>query len=216
MRGRKEVEARTHEALQRGANVLVDRTNIDATQRSHWIQIANQNGANLSCLFRNSDFHDVKELHAHHRVPVDISFEELKKRLSSRQNHPTLKSPQEANGILQLMRKQWRMPSLAQEGLPHLYRMTEQMQTTEKDLQSCQRILNLCKGCFADDPNYFAMNDGRHIVSVNDFADVHQARDTRPNRRSQRAALPTDSRQKRVNDFFKPQESTKSQTAEGS
>ena len=70
---RKECEKQAARALQQGRSVLIDRTNFDNQQRSHWLRIA--------------DSHSV----AATAVYLDVDIDTCKARVMSRSGHPTLK-----------------------------------------------------------------------------------------------------------------------------
>ncbi|KAI0825900.1 AAA domain-containing protein [Irpex lacteus] len=90
---RRAVESLARRSLRKGHSVCIDRTNIDARQRSTWISIAREiPGTEVWIL--------------HFKTP----FEVCEDRLRTRQNHPTITSPQQAVEILQRFRSQYQIP----------------------------------------------------------------------------------------------------------
>ncbi len=70
---RKECEKQTASALQQGRSVIIDRTNFDKQQRSHWLRIAGNHRAAATALY------------------LDVDIDTCKARVMSRSGHPTLK-----------------------------------------------------------------------------------------------------------------------------
>ena len=75
---------------------VVDRCNASVGQREHWTRLANEHRAVVDCLV----------LH----VPIEV----CKQRCRSRPDHPTLSSPQQAVGVIRMMKKEWEMPTDAE------------------------------------------------------------------------------------------------------
>ncbi|PWN41248.1 P-loop containing nucleoside triphosphate hydrolase protein [Ceraceosorus guamensis] len=82
-------------------NVVVDRTNADASQRAYWLDLGQQYGAETDI------------------IVFDTPFSTCQARLRARKDHETLKSPAQALNVLRLFTKQWRMPTM-EEGFEHL------------------------------------------------------------------------------------------------
>jgi predicted kinase len=70
---RKECEKQAARALQQGRSVLIDRTNFDNQQRSHWLRIAGSHGVAATAVY------------------LDVDIDTCKARVMSRSGHPTLK-----------------------------------------------------------------------------------------------------------------------------
>jgi predicted kinase len=70
---RKECEKQAARALQQGRSVLIDRTNFDKQQRSHWLRIAGNHRAAATAVY------------------LDVDIDTCKARVMSRSGHPTLK-----------------------------------------------------------------------------------------------------------------------------
>lgn len=69
-----------HEALSSGKSVIVDRTNIDAYQRNHWINVAKYYGVKVRCIYLEADTDEcVSRIHLrknHETIKSDMSLEE--------------------------------------------------------------------------------------------------------------------------------------------
>lgn len=96
---RQAVESFVLSRLSTGVEVIVDRTNIDAKQRSHWLRVA-------------------KECQDLYGVPVEVyciffdtPYDECKARLTLRKGHETLRTPLEAIKVLDIFSKQLVPPS---------------------------------------------------------------------------------------------------------
>lgn len=97
---RRKCEHASQEALKNGYNVVIDRTNIDETQRSHWLRIAREcrlPGTAVAALF------------------LSISVKTCKDRVMSRTGHPTLKPSRSSMGIVDQCFRDLKCPS-EQEG----------------------------------------------------------------------------------------------------
>lgn len=75
LKTRKKCVAAAARALARGARVVVDRTNIDAAQRRHWVALARKHGLGASAVAA-----------VHLDLPVDVCL----RRAMARRDHPTL------------------------------------------------------------------------------------------------------------------------------
>ncbi|KAF7308733.1 Sorting nexin-41 [Mycena kentingensis (nom. inval.)] len=89
---RRQVENLARKSLREGSSVVIDRTNFDATQRSHWIRIAAEFGTQVWVLV----FDTPKAVCAN--------------RLRTRFNHPTIPDPADALDILERFSSQYRAP----------------------------------------------------------------------------------------------------------
>jgi len=91
---RRAVENLARESLREGLSICIDRTNVDETQRAHWINIARElPGTQVWCLVFDT--------------PLDICAD----RLDRRTNHPTIKSPEQARIILHRFANELRPPA---------------------------------------------------------------------------------------------------------
>ncbi|KAL9933743.1 hypothetical protein V8E36_007401 [Tilletia maclaganii] len=98
-RNRQAVESKAHRALRQGQNVIIDRTNADSGQRSTWIDLAAEYGADVVT------------------VIFDTPFEQCLQRLELRTNHPTLKTVQHATDILHRFARQISLPPPSSAGV---------------------------------------------------------------------------------------------------
>ncbi|TDL23670.1 hypothetical protein BD410DRAFT_768227 [Rickenella mellea] len=100
---RKAVERLARQTLEQGLSVCVDRTNIDETQRGHWVNIAKDNpGTAIWCMVFDT--------------PINICTA----RLLSRTNHPTIKSPEQGMVVLNRFASELTEP-LPHEGFEHIF-----------------------------------------------------------------------------------------------
>ena len=72
-------------ALQNGERVVVDRTNIDASQRAHWLRIARENRLPPAAVVA---------------VLLEVHVQTAKDRVMHRAQHPTLKAERSSMGII--------------------------------------------------------------------------------------------------------------------
>ena len=128
---RYKVVAAAERALASGHSIVIDRTNLDASQRAHWIDVARA-------------FHA-----AHPHTHVDVSVIELyvphevaHARLAHRTNHPTLRTPENAHryaaadSVLGMCKRAYQPPrATAPEGFDHML----VVRGDELDLSSAQR-----------------------------------------------------------------------------
>ncbi|CAK9782001.1 P-loop containing nucleoside triphosphate hydrolase protein [Cutaneotrichosporon oleaginosum] len=91
---RQEVEADVRAALASGANVIVDRVDFNPEQRAHFVQLAMERNPRprVRCLV------------------LTASDKTLRERLEGRTDHPTLRDPAQAIGVLGRMRREWEAP----------------------------------------------------------------------------------------------------------
>ena len=82
---RRKCEHAAHRALNSGRSVLIDRTNIDDLQRSHWLKIAS------ACRVPTA---------ATAAVFLDVDIDTCKARVLSRLGHPTLKAEQSSMSVV--------------------------------------------------------------------------------------------------------------------
>lgn len=108
----------------------MDRTNFDAQQRAHWLRLANASGREVRrwCLFCTSFCSFIHPtLRLTYTTPtnlaVDISKPVCRDRLTTRENHPTIHSAEQAYGILDRFSHHLRPPT-ANEGFDKVLRVT--------------------------------------------------------------------------------------------
>lgn len=93
-------------AIQQGKNVVIDRTNINRKQRSHWINLGLNMGVSIiNCIY------------------LDVHEEECVSRIHFRKNHPTITqdmSLEKKKQIVYSFNKDFEMPSL-DEGFNSIY-----------------------------------------------------------------------------------------------
>lgn len=128
---RYKVVAAAERALASGRSIVIDRTNLDASQRAHWIDVARA-------------FHA-----AHPHTHVDVSVIELyvphevaHARLAHRTNHPTLRTPEDAHryaaadSVLGMCKRAYQPPrATAPEGFDRML----VVRGDELDLSNAQR-----------------------------------------------------------------------------
>ncbi|KAJ3720921.1 P-loop containing nucleoside triphosphate hydrolase protein [Lentinula raphanica] len=95
---RSQVEALARDSLREGLSVCIDRTNIDESQREHWIKIAHEFPETLIWV-----------------IFFDTPYEVCSSRLQQRTSHPTIHSPELGLSILSRFARDFRAPS-AHEG----------------------------------------------------------------------------------------------------
>jgi len=103
LKSRKTVERFVRSYLTQGLSVCVDRTNIDTTQRSHWINIAREfKGSRVWCIVFDT--------------PINVCAD----RLQTRRYHPTIKSPEQGVAILHRFASEFEPPNF-EEGLDRIF-----------------------------------------------------------------------------------------------
>ncbi|KAE8198410.1 hypothetical protein A4X06_0g4301 [Tilletia controversa] len=121
LRTRQAVESNVHRALRRGQNVIVDRTNADASQRQNWTTIAQEYRAEAVV------------------VIFDTPFDACYRRLQVRTGHPTLKSAQQATDILARFARQLTFPPPSSPGIDRTIIIppsTYSVQPTQEEIDS--------------------------------------------------------------------------------
>ncbi|KAI0084498.1 hypothetical protein BDY19DRAFT_898398, partial [Irpex rosettiformis] len=117
---RRAVESLARGSLRDGLSVCIDRTNIDARQRTTWISIAREMpGAEAWVLL------------------FDTPFKVCEGRLRIRENHPTITSTEQALEVLQRFRSQYQVPRRS-EGYDRELRLAvdeQQLNYTADDIQ---------------------------------------------------------------------------------
>lgn len=103
---RQDVESLAHRTLREGLSPCIDRTNFDASQRSHWINIAREfPGTSISV------------------IVFDTPYQVCSSRLLQRSSHPTIKDPQQGQSILARFASDFRFPR-PDEGYDHIIYLT--------------------------------------------------------------------------------------------
>lgn len=92
---------------------IIDRCNFDANQRSTWYRLAEEAASNNT----NDNNDNDTTTATHPTIPVDvvvfdIPYDECLRRCQNRTGHETIKSPHQAAGVLQQLRRQWRPPPI--------------------------------------------------------------------------------------------------------
>jgi predicted kinase len=107
---------------------IIDRCNFDMTQRSTWYRLAEEcvDGGNIPV--------DV--------VLFDIPYEVCLRRCEIRKGHETIKSPQQAAGILKQLKSQWKPPSNKNNDERKRYRSLTIIRTEQEQKECLIRILN--------------------------------------------------------------------------
>ena len=111
LKTRGKCEKLTRAALKTNQSVVVDRTNIDQTQRLHWITIANERS---HCKVVVLDFGQ------------DMSKEQLLQNIQTREGHETLQGGRQAKMIVTMMTNKYRRPSY-QEGIDMIEMMSSNL-----------------------------------------------------------------------------------------
>ena len=117
---RRACEVAVDAALQAGGRVVVDRTNIDAAQRAHWVRIARSRDigpAQTACVY------------------LDIRPGECKRRILARVDHPTLPATAEGAAVVWSFRRR-QQPPASEEGFGMVLRVC-----SEADARSAAREL---------------------------------------------------------------------------
>ena len=136
---------------------IIDRCNFDGKQRSHWYRLAAEAAGQGSVSQDRKESNEVKELESVATtqstpiiplgIPVDVvvldlPFEECLRRCETRKGHETIKSPQQAAGILKQLRKQWSPPHHAKNASEKSrYRSLTVVRTEEERKECLLRIL---------------------------------------------------------------------------
>ncbi|KZV68950.1 hypothetical protein PENSPDRAFT_753717 [Peniophora sp. CONT] len=105
MGDRRAVENAARRTLQEGHSVCIDRTNLDRTQRSHWLNIAHEQNVPVRIVF------------------FDTPYNVCAERLQRRRNHPTLHDAQTAISVLRRFAGSFEPPHPS-EGHDSLLRLT--------------------------------------------------------------------------------------------
>ncbi|CAO1627096.1 unnamed protein product [Sympodiomycopsis kandeliae] len=156
------VESYIIKQLQQGFNVCVDRTNVDVSQRSNWLQIAQD--------FQVKHKAVVEVYSLHFDVPYDV----CKARLQARTSHETLHTPQAAIKVLNVFSRQLVRPQ-ADEGFHKT--ITVDMHwcqgnsdgVRKKEVDLVLRKLNdakYCPGFIAGMPSRGALGQGRRQTNA--------------------------------------------------
>jgi len=91
---RRSVEQLARKTLNEGHSVCIDRTNFNAAQRSHWIEIAREFPGTVVWV-----------------IVFDTPYEICATRLQTRSSHPTIKSPQQGLSVLSRFATDFRRPT---------------------------------------------------------------------------------------------------------
>ncbi|KAJ3866261.1 P-loop containing nucleoside triphosphate hydrolase protein, partial [Lentinula novae-zelandiae] len=92
---RAQVEALAKNSLRKGLSVCIDRTNIDESQRAHWIRLAYEfPGTRVWVIF------------------FDTPYEVCALRLQRRTSHPTIRSPEMGLSVLSRFARDLTVPSV--------------------------------------------------------------------------------------------------------
>jgi predicted kinase len=88
-----------HKALSEGKSVVIDRTNINKSQRAHWINLATYYGVKAKAIY------------------LEVDVDECIARIHLRKNHETIKedlSLDDKRCIVSMFHKNFEMPSLSE------------------------------------------------------------------------------------------------------
>ncbi|KAH8832403.1 P-loop containing nucleoside triphosphate hydrolase protein [Flagelloscypha sp. PMI_526] len=122
---RKDVEDLARHALDEGRSVCIDRTNVDADQRAHWIRIAHRSpGVHVWLIVFD--------------IPIEVCAERLKHRTS----HPTIHTPEKGLEVLTRFAHQFRHPQ-PYEGYDRIQTLTleDQPENGSWNLEELEEIL---------------------------------------------------------------------------
>ena len=94
---------------------IIDRCNFDAKQRSTWYKLAEEAMPPSTTNDSDDITKQLESTSLSSGIPVDvvvldIPYEECLRRCGARRGHETIKSPQQAAGVLKQLRKQWSPP----------------------------------------------------------------------------------------------------------
>ncbi|KAH7913075.1 P-loop containing nucleoside triphosphate hydrolase protein [Hygrophoropsis aurantiaca] len=109
------VEDLARRTLREGLSVCIDRTNFDARQRSHWINIAREfHGISVWVIVFDTPYQDCV-IRLNQRMSIDVlghsSCPELKDDLIAGTSHPTITDAQQGLTILQRFASDFQYPS---------------------------------------------------------------------------------------------------------
>jgi len=134
---------------------IIDRCNFDVTQRSTWYRLAeeaaivNQPGSSSTSTPANNAIEKQEAVNSivNGGIPVDvvvfdIPYEECLGRCKIRKNHPTIKSPQHASGVLKQLRIQWEPPLPHDNNERKRYRSLTIIRSEQEQKECLIRILN--------------------------------------------------------------------------
>ncbi|KAJ8585991.1 hypothetical protein M405DRAFT_744341 [Rhizopogon salebrosus TDB-379] len=126
---RQNVENLARRVLRQGLSPCIDRTNFDASQRFHWINIARDfPGTSISVIVFNTP------------------YQVCSSRLLQRTSHPTIKDPQQGQSILARFASDFRFPR-PDEGYDHIIYLTPsdhpQPEYTHEDIGLILRRLQM-------------------------------------------------------------------------
>ncbi|KAJ3551932.1 hypothetical protein NM688_g4426 [Phlebia brevispora] len=129
---RRRVEELARSQLQRGGSVCIDRTNVDAGQRSTWIRMGRE-------------FPRTSTWVLHFDTPYEICVE----RLRTRVGHPTISSPEQGVAVLRRFSADFQPPS-PYEGYNKLLQLTATEQPAIYSPESAERVGRM--GTFREGP----------------------------------------------------------------
>jgi len=134
---------------------IIDRCNFDVTQRSTWYRLAEEaaivtqpGSSSTSTPVNNAiEKQEAANTIANGSIPVDvvvfdIPYEECLGRCKIRKNHPTIKSPQHASGVLKQLRMQWKPPLPHDNNERKRYRSLTIIRSEQEQKECLIRILN--------------------------------------------------------------------------
>lgn len=122
---------------------IIDRCNFDSKQRSTWYQLAEEAvSPSTSAAEASSETTMVQSMRLSSGIPVDVvvldlPYEECLRRCGTRKGHETIKSPQQAAGVLKQLQKQWSPPHHAKNASEKSKYRSLTIVRTEKERKEC-------------------------------------------------------------------------------
>ena len=125
---------------------IIDRCNFDAKQRSTWYKLAEEDVPPSTETGNDSDdiTKQLESTRLSSGIPVDvvvldIPHEECLRRCGARRGHETIKSPQQAAGVLKQLRKQWSPPHHSKNASEKSRYRSLTVVRTEQERKACLR-----------------------------------------------------------------------------
>eukprot|EP01128_Nolandella_sp_AFSM9_P001962 TRINITY_DN12363_c0_g1_i1.p1 TRINITY_DN12363_c0_g1~~TRINITY_DN12363_c0_g1_i1.p1 ORF type:complete len:663 (+),score=159.83 TRINITY_DN12363_c0_g1_i1:22-1989(+) len=123
MKTRQQCEKSAKLSFKKKHSVIIDRCNFDYKQRHNWVRIAAESRVNdIRCVY------------------LDIDPEICKKRVSAREDHPTIPAGDAGVAIIEKFTK-WKIPPVAAEGFSEIY-VVRNDEDIEAALSSLSELVN--------------------------------------------------------------------------
>ncbi len=121
---------------------IIDRCNFDAKQRSTWYRLAEEAMPPSKETSSEDITKQLESTRLSSGIPVDVvvldlPYEECLRRCGARRGHETIKSPQQASGVLQQLQKQWSPPHHPKNASEKSRYRSLTIVRTEKERKEC-------------------------------------------------------------------------------